>query len=349
MPVPNRALWLPKRGGTFEVGSAPYTRPDTHEIVVRTHAVAVNPFDGLPGFAYRLVLPWLTFPAVIGSDVAGEVVEVGSSVSRFKPGDRVVGHASRKRAAEGAFQLYSILADHMASPLPDHVPFEQGAVLPLALSTASSGLFQQDQLGLALPTHAHAADEQVVDEQVVLVWGGSTSVGSNAIQLACNAGYRVITTASPRNHEFVRSLGAEAAVDYRSPGAVDQIVELIGGSSLAGTLAIGSGSLAPSTAIASRTTGSRRVSSAQRGPATSMRTALARRRGVTVTAVFGGSLRDNEVGPGIYADFLPDALASGAYRPAPQALVVGNGLEAIPAAIEQVKKGVSARKLVVTL
>lgn len=345
----NTALWLPKRGTRFDVGPAPYTRPGQGEVVIRTRAVAVNPFDGLPGPAYRVILPWLTFPTVIGSDAAGEVVEVGPDVTRLEPGDRVVGHAasverSHNRAAEGAFQLHTVLGQDMVSPIPDDLPYEQAAVLPLALSTASSGLFQQDQLGLLLP--ASGSPEL---GQTVLVWGGSTSVGSNAIQLVHNAGYRVLTTASPRNHDYVRSLGAAAVVDHHGPRAVEELVDLIGDSPLAGTLAIGSGSLAPAITIAARTQGSRRVASAQPGPATRVRAALARRRDVTVTSIWGGSLRDNEVGPAIYVDFLPTALTTGTYRAAPGATVVGHGLQAIPDAIQQLKKGVSATKLVVTL
>ncbi|HZC11515.1 MAG TPA: zinc-binding alcohol dehydrogenase family protein, partial [Mycobacterium sp.] len=160
----------------------------------------MNPIDGMPGIFYRLILPWLKFPAVIGYDVAGEVSEVGERVTRLKPGDRVVGIAcgtekSRNRPAEGGFQQFSVLMEHMVAPIPDSLSFEQAAVLPLALSTAAVGLFQKDQLGLPLPTA-----DPVDQAETVLVWGGSTSVGSNAIQLARNAGYRVVATASP--HHF---------------------------------------------------------------------------------------------------------------------------------------------------
>src|SRR6185503_5793933 len=101
----NSALWLPKRGARFEVGPAPYTSPSADEVVVRVRAVAVNPIDGIPKILYRLALPWLTYPAVVGSDVAGEVVETGAGVTRLRPGDRVLGHAfgvdrSQNRAAE---------------------------------------------------------------------------------------------------------------------------------------------------------------------------------------------------------------------------------------------------------
>jgi len=349
MSKQNSALWLAQPGTKFEVGPAPYTSPAAEEVVVRTRAVAVNPFDGLPALVFRIVLPWLKYPTVIGSDVAGEVVEVGSGITRFAVGDRVVGHSasvekSVNRPAAGAFQRYTVLTQHMVSPIPDDLTFEQVAVLPLALSTASSGLFQQDQLGLALPRAEHAERGETV-----LVWGGSTSVGSNAIQLLRNAGYRILTTASPRNHDYVRSLGAEAAVDYHSRTAVKELVALLKDSPLAGTLAIGAGSLAPAIKIATQVSGSRRISTAQPGPATNIRGAFARRRGVTVTSIWGGSLRNNEVGPGIYVDFLPEALATGTYRPAPEATVVGEGLESIPIAIQQLKKGVSAKKLVVTI
>jgi NADPH:quinone reductase-like Zn-dependent oxidoreductase len=198
MPA-NSAVWLRKKNsGRLAVGPAPYPHPREHEIVVRNHAVAVNPADWIIAIMGGLICPWLTYPAVLGSDAAGEVVEAGTAVTRFRVGDRVLGHAvgiekNRNAAAEGAFQAYPVLLDHMSTPIPDHISYEQAAVLPLGVSTAACGLFQKDLLGLRLPAgHAPPAGE------TVLVWGGSTSVGSNAIQLAVAAGYDVITTASPR-------------------------------------------------------------------------------------------------------------------------------------------------------
>ena len=349
MAEQNIALWLPKRGARFEVGPAPYTPPAADEVVVRVRAIAVNPIDGLPGFLYRVVLPWLTFPAVVGSDVAGEVVEAGSGVTRLRPGDRVVGHAfgvdrSRNRAAEGAFQHYVVLMQHMVSAIPGALSFERAAVLPLTLSTAATGLFQRDHLGLALP-----AADPAERAETVLVWGASTSVGSNAIQLARNAGYRAVATASPRNFDYVRSLGAAAAVDRRGRAAAEEILDLVGDGTLAGTLAIGTGSLVPAVAIASRCAGSGRVASAQPGWITRFRSPRARRPGVRVSGIWGGTLKDNEVGPAIYAGFLPAALATGAYRAAPDATVVGHGLAHIPEALRRLRAGVSATKLVITV
>jgi NADPH:quinone reductase-like Zn-dependent oxidoreductase len=349
MAESNTALWLPRPGARFRLGPAPYTAPAANEVVVRVRAVAVNSVDGIPSLLLRVVLPWLRFPAVVGGDVAGEVVEVGPGVTRLRPGDRVAGLAvgverNRNRAAEGAFQHYAVLLAHLVSPIPDSLSFAQACVLPLTLSTAATGLFQQDHLGLALPT-ADPADRP----ETVLVWGGSTSVGSNAIQLARNAGYRVLTTSSPRNFDYVRSLGAAGAVDRRGATAVEEIVALLGKSPLAGTLAIGSGSLRPAVAIAARTSGSKRVAAAQPELTIRIPAWRARRRGVRMSGIWGGTLKDNEIGPAIYVDFLPAALATGAYRAAPDATVVGDGLDRIPDALRRLRGGVSAAKLVVTM
>ena len=231
----------------------------------------------------------------------------------------------------------------MACPIPDSLSFEQASVLPLPLSTAASGMFQQDGLGLALPTAAPAERPEAV-----LVWGGSTAVGSNAIQLARNAGYRVVATASPHNFDYLRSLGAAATIDRNSPAAVDELVAAIGDSPLAGSLAIGSGSLPKVMRVAARVPGAKRVSSAAPGFITRI-LALGAPRGVRVSGIWGGSLKDNAVGPTIYVDFLPTALATGAYRAEPKADIVGHGLDAIPVGLQRLRKGVSAKKLVVTL
>lgn len=343
------ALWLPSLRARLTVGPAPETAPVGQEILVRVRAVAVNPIDGLNPVGRRVVLPWLRYPAVLGSDVAGEVLEIGPGVTRFRVGDRVLGHAvgvekSRNRAAEGAFQEQCILLEHLTAGLPDNLSFERAAVLPLALSTAACGLFQPDQLALELPHLGSAARAETV-----LVWGGSTSVGSNAIQLARNAGYSVVTTASPHNADYVRRLGAAEVIDYHSPTVVSELVEMLNGQPLAGTLAIGAGSAGPCLAVARRLTGSRRVASVQPSPLMSLRRKWEQRRGIAVTTVWGATLKDNEVGPAIYAHFLPAALVDGRYLTAPDSLVIGHGLPHISAALHRLRNGVSAQKIVVTL
>ena len=373
MPT-NTAAWLPAPYARLEVGPAPYTSPGPDQIVVRNHAIAVNPLEWIIQVAGPVVYRWLTYPTVLGSDVAGEVVEVGSAVTRFRVGDRVLGHAvgtdkDANAAAQGGFQEHTVVLETLAAPIPDAMSFPSAAVLPLGLSTAACGLFQRDQLALRLPT----ADAPSTG-QTVLVWGGSTSVGSNAVQLAVAAGYEVVSTASPHNADHVRSLGASQVFDYASPTVVRDIVAALAGHTLAGAFAIGNGSTDACTEIVSaRGSGRKFVAVASTPisfasltakdrprfalPRLLLRQGLAgvptavrgRVRGVSSKFVFGSSLKNNEVGPAIYRDFLPAALADGRYRAAPEALVVGHGLGDVQHALDVQAGGVSAKKVVVEL
>lgn len=367
------ALLLPAKRADLMLTTAPDVMPGPGEIVVRARAVAVNPFDRYIQTIGDIITGYLAYPAVLGTDVAGEVVAVGDGITRFRVGDRVLGHAaalekSRNRAAEGAFQERVLLLADLAAPIPDTLPFEEAAVLPLGLSTAAVALFQQDMLALAPPRI-----DPEPRREVVLVWGGSTSVGSNAIQLARAAGYEVIATCSPRNVDYVRRLGADQAFDYASGSVCADIVAALRERRCAGAVSVGKGSAAACMDILARCEGRRFV--AQVTPPTSFddvpagrgrwRRLLpamarmvsgnlslrlrARRRGIATRMVWGGSLLNNEVGSLMYEQFLPEALARGYYKAAPAPLVVGHGLQYVAEALERQRRGVSATKLVVTL
>ena len=217
---PNEAAWLtrPKTSRPLEVKEAPYTSPNNNEIVVKVHAVAINPIDWFKaGKGYDFVFSWIKTPFVIGTDLAGEVVEVGPGVIRFKVGDRVLSfglgvNKSFNTSAKSAFQLYTVCLDHMTSPIPGTMSYEEASVIPLGLTTAACALFQSDQLNLQRPTIPSKPSGKTV-----LVWGGSTSVGCNAIQLAVAAGYEVVTTCSTKNFALCTQLGASHCFDYKSP------------------------------------------------------------------------------------------------------------------------------------
>jgi NADPH:quinone reductase-like Zn-dependent oxidoreductase len=174
----NIALWLNAKHAPLTVGPAPYTAPGADEIVIRVRAVAVNPMDRLQQTLGDILTPWTLYPFVVGSDVAGEVVEVGYGVTRFRVGDRVVGYAGgsdkmHNRAAEGGFQHFVVLLAHMTSPIPNALPFEDTAVLPLGLSTAACGLFQKDFLSLSAPSAAPKRKEKTV-----IIWGGRPALAA---------------------------------------------------------------------------------------------------------------------------------------------------------------------------
>ncbi|MGI4748199.1 MAG: zinc-binding alcohol dehydrogenase family protein [Janthinobacterium lividum] len=333
----NQAAWQHAPGQPLRIGVANLPQPAANEILIRNAAVAINPLDWI--LQDVALLPWLDYPAILGSDVAGEVAAVGSGVERFKVGDRVIGQAvgtTVNQPAQGAFQQHTIVLDHMAAPIPDDMAFTDAVVLPLGLGTAASGLYGRTQLALEPPSHSPTARVEVV-----LVWGGSSSVGCNAIQLAVASGYRCIATASTHNASLLKALGASEVLDHASSTIVEDVIEAMHGRRLAGTLHA-TGGMDDCFAVVARCEGSHRVAATLAPPEE-------RLAGVVATHVFGTMLKDDEVGPMIYRDFLPQALATRTFVPAPPAKILGHGLETIQAALEALKVGISAAKVVVTL
>lgn len=339
----NTAAWLvSEKAHPLQVKAAPLYTPGENEILVRNHAVAINPIDGL--FQSLAIYP-LNYPTILGHDVAGEVVDVGPNVTAFKPGTRVIGQTvgmSTHRDQDNAFQAYTILQTNLVSEIPDEITYETAAVIPLGLSTASAALFQPTFLNLQFPSEPAASSTG----QTLLIWGGSSSVGSNAIQLAVAAGYAVITTASPRNFSYVKKLGASEAVDHSSPTVVDDLVAAFHGKTLAGAFDCTGGSgWAGSVGLVHKHQGE-----GNRFVATTKRGFPDPPEGVTMQAVFGLTIKDNPVGEAIYRDYLPKALKTGSFVPSPEPLVAGKGLESIQTGIDLHQKGgISAKKVVVSL
>ncbi|KAH0147945.1 hypothetical protein KCU67_g11655, partial [Aureobasidium melanogenum] len=184
---------------------------------------------------------------------------------------------------------------------------------------------------------------QEFNGRTVLIWGGSSSVGSNAIQLCCAAGYEVITTASAKNFDYVKKLGASKVLDYNSTDIQQNLINTLYGKEIAGVLdCIGGDALKISVDVLQEVAGKGVIATTKGGVDNPP-------EGISIKRIFGTSLKDNAVGRAIYVDYLPKALASGAFIPAPGPQIVGNGLEHVQQAVDQVMKGVSATKLVVTL
>jgi NADPH:quinone reductase-like Zn-dependent oxidoreductase len=366
----NTAVWLPTcKAPHFQVESAPYNPPGDNEIVIKNHAVAINPADWMiQEHGTTLMFQWLQYPCILGSDVAGEVVEVGNYVANFQVGDRVFGYAAgndekRNSNSESGFQTYTVLLAHMATLIPASMSYEKACVLPMGVATAACGLFQKDQLALQLPSM-----QPRPTGQTLLVWGGATSVGSNAIQLAVAAGYEVFTTASPKNFDFVKNLGASRVFDYHSKSVVSDIIAAFEGKTCAGALSIGAGAAGACLDIINQCKGNKFVSMATY-PISSIppkrlpliRSAMtfilwntstmirSKTRGIKWNFIFASTVVHDGVGEIIFNDFLGQALEEGKYLPAPEPIVVGNGLESIEKALEIHKKGVSAKKVVVMI
>lgn len=332
-----QAAWQKAPGQPLTIEPVDQPQLADNEILVRNAAVAINPLDWLLQDA--AVLPWLDYPAITGSDIAGEVVAVGRNVTRFRPGDRVLGQAvgtTINQRSQGAFQIYTAVFEHMTAPIPDAMSFVDAAVLPLGLGTAASGLYQDAHLGLVHPSSLPSPAGETV-----LVWGAASSVGCNAIQLAVASGYECIAIASPRHTAMLTQLGAAEVLDYRDPDIVDKVSKALQGKSLAGALHA-TGNLTDCVAVVSRSEGRRLV-------AMTLPTSEVLPESVVATHIHGASLKDDGIGDMIYRGFLPEALASQSYRAAPPARVVGSGLGAFQSALETLKAGVSGEKIVVTL
>ncbi|KAJ5382597.1 Polyketide synthase enoylreductase [Penicillium concentricum] len=326
----NKAAWLSGSKVTpLEIGPAPYTAPGPHQIVVKNSALGINSVDWAKQLLGEALLGHISYPFILGEDVAGTVVEVGEGVERFSVGDRVVAAAaaiSLNTSLEGGFQLYTVIREWLAAPLPDSIAFEQASVIPLAIFTASHGLFDTEYLGLDLPTVP--ASQSSSDKGVVIITGGSSAVGSTAIQLAVSAGYEVVSTASPKNFDYVKNLGASHVFDYKSETVIDDISAAVKGLPLVGGYSIGDGSIDLLAAVLAK----------HEGPSTNKFILLG-----------PDAAGPDSVTSKIYKNYLPEALANGQFVPSPEAIVVGKGLEKIQEAFGIHMQGVSAKKIVVSL
>ena len=129
MAPSNTAAWLTSEKATpLKVNTAPYQTPSSNELVIRTHALAINPVDWAMQTMGNAFFPRLQYPHILGHDVAGEVVEVGSSITGLKPGDRVLALATH-----GGFQEFVVGPGNLTSAIPDSLAFEKACVLPLGL------------------------------------------------------------------------------------------------------------------------------------------------------------------------------------------------------------------------
>ncbi|KAM0128318.1 hypothetical protein ACHAP3_008370 [Botrytis cinerea] len=341
----NKAAWIKSSGANpLVIDDAPMPRPGPGELVIKNSALAINPVDWKIQDHGRYLN---TYPFILGEDVAGTVEAVGEGVVGFQKGQRVIAHCHAlmtRDPSNSAFQNYTLVTEKLTSALPDSVSFAQGAVLPLAISTASAGLYQKDTLNLPLPSATNKTETD--NKNTILIWGGASSVGATAIQLAVASGLKVITTASSQNKEFVESLGAQVVVDYKSPTVVEEVVNALRGSQIAGIFdAISE--------IKSFETVHKILESLNVFPKVASvlpydkPTEKFSPKYVTAFTIIQEP--NQYVGEAVWKKFVPEGLANGKLQAKPEPYVVGHGLEDLQKALNIQRKGVSAKKVVITL
>jgi NADPH:quinone reductase-like Zn-dependent oxidoreductase len=195
-----KALILKRYGGAdaleFTEVPRPTIKPD--EILVQVYAAGLNPIDYMiPKGDFKPLMPF-KLPATMGSDLAGIVLEVGSSVRRFKVGDAV--YASLFDLGVGSFAEFVAVPEHAAALKPASLDFVQAASMPMVGLTSWQAFTER---------------AQIKPGQKVFIPAGSGGIGTFAIQLAKQLGAKVATTTSTANLELVRSLGADEVVDYK--------------------------------------------------------------------------------------------------------------------------------------
>jgi len=224
-----KALVLKSYGGLDKVDFAEISRPaiKPDEILVQVHAAGLNPIDYMiPKGMFKPIIP-LQLPHTVGSDLAGIVVETGSQVTRFKPGDAVF--ASIFDLPGGSLAEFAAVPEYAAALKPANLDFVQAASIPMVGLTSWQALRQRAQLKTG---------------QKVFIPAGSGGIGTFAIQLAKHLGATVGTTTSSGNVSLVRSLGADEVVDYKKQDVenvlrgYDAVLGTVRGDALEKSLAI---------------------------------------------------------------------------------------------------------------
>jgi NADPH:quinone reductase-like Zn-dependent oxidoreductase len=218
-----KAVRVHQYGGpeVLKYEEAPRPNPGPGEVLVRIRAAGVNPVDWKvreghmrEALAYRM-------PFVPGWDVSGVVEATGPNVTQLNTGDEVYGYPSVVR--NGAYAEYAVVPEAELALKPRSVDHVEAASVPMAALTAWQGLFDAGDLRT---------------DQKVLIHGGAGGVGSFAIQLARWRGAFITATASGRNQEFLRNLGADLTIDYeksrfdRLVCDVDLVLDTVGGDTL---------------------------------------------------------------------------------------------------------------------
>jgi NADPH:quinone reductase-like Zn-dependent oxidoreductase len=197
------------------------------DVLVRVEAAGLNALDEkIRAGEFKRILPY-KLPLVLGNDVAGTVIGVGARVRGFRPGDEVYARPDKDRI--GTFAERIAVAEGDLALKPVSISMQEAGSLPLVALTARQALVERGK---------------VQPGQKVLIHAGAGGVGSIAIQLAKHLGAHVATTASGSNADFVRELGADTVIDYRTQdfeqllAGYDLVLDSLGGENLAKSLRV---------------------------------------------------------------------------------------------------------------
>jgi NADPH:quinone reductase-like Zn-dependent oxidoreductase len=215
-----KAIVINQYGGKEVLKQTEIERPDISDdqVLVEVHATSINPIDWKLREGYLKEMLPFEFPIILGWDVAGTIAEIGKNVSSFKKGDRVF--ARPETTNRGTYAEYTAVDSHLLAKMPDEMNYADAAAIPLAGLTAWQCLVDFGK---------------VRQGEKVLIHAGAGGVGIYAIQIAKSLGAEVVTTASEKNIDFLKSLGADRVINYKEEefsevlDSIDFVLDSIGG------------------------------------------------------------------------------------------------------------------------
>lgn len=358
------------KGEPFEVQARPTPKPGPGELLVEVKSVAINPADGY----MRQGLFISSYPTVIGFDMSGLVLEVSENVPvgnadqgavpLFQPGiTRVAGYAAsfwRSCSPDyGVFQEKCLVPWQHVVPLPDEgISWNEAATLPVSIQVPLNAWDAMKISRIGEPGERAQKNEKHKSE-VLLIWGGSSSVGTMGVQTARllredrrSPFAAVYATAGTANHNYVHSLGADRVFDYKEPEVVEAIVSAAKKEGLVIRYCfLAMGQLASCQAVLQAFVGhgegedrKAKIASAPLVP-----TDAEEINGMETIFLQPSADEEERLSQFQYwlGTWLEEKLFNGTIKPSPEPRVVGKGLGFLNAALDEVLQGVSCTKLVV--
>lgn len=337
------ALVLESKGSPFSMTTRPTPTPGPDDVLVEVKSIALNPIDNLMREAGFFID---SYPSVIGSDISGTIIATGSSATKYKPGTRVTAFAptffTHGLPDYGAFQAKTLVPEALVSPLPESLTFNEGAILPMSVITAWSGLYTA---GLPLREPIHTAQ----DKKGILVWGGASSIGSGTVQTAKMLGFTVYATASTKHHDYVKSLGAKHVFDYKDADVVEKLVKAI--KSDGNTVQHAFDAAGQVRACMDVLKEFKSGEPSQVATAVPMREGPPQEEGVEAKFIMAPTDKPEQTKffAFVFNDWLDGKLQKGEFRPSPGIQLVDGGLEGLSKGLDVLKAGVSGKKVVLEL
>lgn len=244
LPATMKAVQQHAFGGpdVLRYEDAPVPELQAGEVLVRVHAVGLNPPDWYLRDGYKMLPPeWqpeVSFPVILGTDISGVVHAVADGVKNFAVGDEVYSMVRFPSGLAGGSRAYAQYVSVAATELahkPGSISHAQAAAAPMSLLTAWQFMIEQGH-DVQNPLQPHRHEPVPLENKIVVVNGAAGGVGHFALQLAKWKGARVIAIGSGRHEAFLRGLGADEFIDYTKTSAeqmlrdVDLVVDAVGGS-----------------------------------------------------------------------------------------------------------------------